>query len=326
MTAGLAVVGGGDKLQGSSDPKETHGKRPWTGVGMKGIILAGGTGSRLYPITRGVSKQLLPIYDKPMIYYPLSVLMLAGIREILIICTAQDRPQFQRLLQDGSAWGLALSYAIQEQPRGIAEALIIAEHFLDRDACCLILGDNLFFGHSLSHMLQRAVAHAQGSTVFAYRVHNARQYGVIELGSDGQPLSIEEKPQIPRSHLALTGLYFFDGQAGEIARGLLPSARGELEITDVVRTYMQAGQLRVELMGRGFAWMDTGNPESLLQASQFVQSIEQRQGLKIACLEEIAFNAGYISAGQLLAQAQSLGETGYAHYLRQVLELQGKME
>jgi glucose-1-phosphate thymidylyltransferase len=281
----------------------------------KGILLAGGSGTRLYPVTRAVCKQLLPVYDKPLVYYPLSTLMLAGIREILVITTPEDRAQFERLLGDGSQWGLALSYAVQPKPEGLAQALLIGERFLDGAHCCLILGDNIFFGHYLRVALNLAVKRAVGATVFGYRVADPERYGVVVLDGEGRPLEIEEKPARPRSNYAVTGLYFYDPQAPAIARTLRPSARGELEITDLNRAYLEAGTLTVERLGRGYAWFDAGTHDSLLQASEFVRTLQERQGFQIACPEEIAFLQGWIDAAQVEKLAAPLAKTAYGRYL-----------
>lgn len=285
---------------------------------MKGIILAGGSGTRLYPITHVVSKQLLPVYDKPMIYYPLSVLMLAGLRDVLIITTPQDQPLFQALLKDGAQWGINLSYAAQPRPEGLAQAFLIGEDFIGGDEASLILGDNIFFGGGLERRLKDAAALKQGARVFGYQVSDPERYGVVEFNAEGQVIGIEEKPQHPRSNIAVTGLYFYDNDVVEIAKSIRPSARGELEITDVNRAYVAAGRLTVEQLGRGYAWLDTGTHDSLVAATQFVQTIEQRQGLKIACLEEIAFRQGYIDAAKLAALAAPLGKSEYGRYLLRV--------
>ena len=286
---------------------------------MKGIVLAGGSGTRLYPVTRAISKQLLPVYDKPMVYYPLSSLMLAGIRDILLITTPHDVASFERLLGDGSSFGVRITYAVQPHPGGLAQAFLIGRDFVGGDRVALALGDNIFYGHGFPEDLQAAAARERGATVFAYRVRDPERYGVVELGEDGRAISIEEKPLRPKSALAVTGLYFYDNRVLDIAAGLKPSPRGELEITDVNQTYLERNRLTVELFSRGTAWLDTGTHESLLQASEFIGAVEQRQGLKVACLEEIGLRMGYLSPAQVLALADDLGRTEYADYLRRVV-------
>lgn len=293
---------------------------------MKGILLAGGSGTRLYPITRVVSKQLLPVYDKPMIYYPLSVLMLAGIREILVISTPEDLPKFKTLLADGSQWGLSFAYAEQPRPEGIAQAFLIGRAFIGSEPVCLILGDNIFYGHGLPEKLDAALKRRQGATVFGYWVKNPQRYGVVSFDRAGRAMDIQEKPEKPLSHWAVTGLYFYDPQVVTIAAGLKPSARGELEITDVNRAYLERQQLYVEKMGRGIAWLDTGTHESMMRAGSFIEIIEQRQGLKVACIEEIAYYMGYIDAEQVLRLAQPLRGNSYGQYLIDMVAIEENNE
>jgi glucose-1-phosphate thymidylyltransferase len=288
-------------------------------INRKGILLAGGSGTRLYPATHVVSKQLLPVYDKPMVYYPLSTLMLAGIREILVISTPQDTPRFEQLLGDGSRWGISLRYAVQPRPEGIAQAFLIGADFIGRDPCALVLGDNIFYGHDLAVLVRAAAAKSEGATIFAYHVRDPERYGVVEFDAQGRAISIEEKPRQPKSRYAVTGLYFYDNDVVAIARSLRPSARGELEITDVNRWYLERGRLEVVPLGRGYAWLDTGTHEALLEASRFIETIERRQGLKIACPEEIAYRMGYIDARQLEELAAAYRNNGYGEYLLGVL-------
>ncbi len=293
------------------------------GDSLRGIILAGGSGTRLYPATQCVSKQLLPVYDKPMIYYPLSVLMLAGVREILVISTPLDTPRFAQLLGDGARWGVNFSYVVQAAPEGIAQAFLLGADFIAGHRCALVLGDNIFYGHSLSGTLRVAAAREQGATVFAYAVNDPERYGVVELDAHGRALTLEEKPKQPKSRYAVTGLYFYDSRVVELTRSLKPSARNELEITDLNRLYLERGELRAEIMSRGMAWLDTGTHDSLLEAATFIQTIEKRQGLKIACPEEIAYRAGYIDAAQLEQLAATMANNGYGQYLMGLLDTPG---
>lgn len=287
---------------------------------MRGIVLAGGSGTRLHPVTQAVSKQLLPVYDKPMIYYPLSSLMLAGIRDILIISTPQDTPRFQQLLRDGSQWGVNISYAVQPNPDGLAQAFIIGSEFIGNDDCALVLGDNVFHGADLSRNLMQAGEQKKGATVFAYQVQDPERYGVVEFDEKWNALSLEEKPDVPKSNYAVTGLYFYDNRVVDVAKTIQPSERGELEITDINKQYLEWGDLSVQVLGRGLAWLDMGTHESLLQASMFIETIESRQGLKVACLEEIAFRKGYIGENELEKAASQYGKSGYGKYLKMILE------
>jgi glucose-1-phosphate thymidylyltransferase len=287
---------------------------------MKGIILAGGSGTRLHPVTEVVSKQLLPVYDKPMIYYPLSALMLAGIRDILVISTPADTQRFEQLLGSGERWGISIEYAVQPSPDGLAQAFLIGKHFLAGQGCCLVLGDNLFFGHDFAKLLRSACKRRKGATVFAYAVQDPQRYGVVELDKDRKAISLEEKPANPKSRYAVTGIYFYDSQIVGVAESIKPSPRGELEITDINRWYLERGQLRTELLGRGMAWLDTGTHDSLLEASLFIQTIEKRQGLKVACLEEIAYRQGYIDAGRLQVLAAAMAKSTYGAYLNRILD------
>jgi glucose-1-phosphate thymidylyltransferase len=287
---------------------------------MKGIILAGGSGTRLHPVTEAVSKQLLPVYDKPMIYYPLSALMLAGIRDVLVISTPADTPRFEQLLGDGSKWGIKLQYAVQPSPDGLAQAFLIGKQFLAGEGCCLVLGDNLFFGHDFAKQLRSAAERMEGATVFAYAVQDPERYGVVEFDANRKAISLEEKPKNPKSRYAVTGIYFYDNQIVGVAEAMKPSPRGELEITDVNRWYLEKGLLTTELLGRGMAWLDTGTHDSLLEASMFIQTIEKRQGLKVACLEEIAYRQGYIDAAQLQTLAARMAKSSYGEYLKHIVD------
>jgi glucose-1-phosphate thymidylyltransferase len=296
-----------------------HGESPGGEDEMKGIVLAGGSGTRLYPLTRSVSKQLMPVYDKPMIYYPLATLLIAGVREILVITTPEDEPQFRRLLGDGSQWGISLEFAVQHRPEGIAQAFLIGEPFIDNSPVCLILGDNIFYGHGLPQQIRKAAELRRGATVFGYYVRDPHRYGVVHFDGQGRVLDIEEKPVQPKSNYAVSGLYFYDHKVVEMAKSIRPSARGELEITDLNRAYLEQGELQVELLGRGVAWLDTGTHASLLDAANYIKVIEERQGLKIACLEEIAYRMGYIDAEQVRRAAEMLKKNSYGHYLSNLL-------
>lgn len=288
-------------------------------MNRKGIILAGGSGTRLHPATLSISKQLLPVFDKPMVYYPLSTLMLAGIRDVLVISTPHDTPRFEAMLGDGSQWGMNLSYCVQPKPEGLAQAFVLGREFVDNHPSALVLGDNIFYGHDFAGLLRRSMARTSGATVFAYHVHDPERYGVVQFNAEKRAISIEEKPKAPKSNYAVTGLYFYDEQVCDIAAGIRPSGRGELEITDVNARYLEQGSLNVEIMGRGYAWLDTGTHDTLLEASQFIATLEKRQGLKVACPEEIAYRAGWIDASQLEALAQPMSKNGYGQYLLRLL-------
>ena len=320
MGIGFPLAFSGNEFR-NKGPPSAYSKIFFT---VKGIVLAGGAGTRLHPLTRVVSKQLLPVYDKPMVYYPLSTLMLAGIRDVLIISTPDELPRFESLLGDGSDWGISLSYAPQPRPEGLAQAFLIGAPFIGSQSVCLVLGDNIFYGDGLSAMLQAAAAHAVGATIFGYYVKDPERYGVADIDRSGRVLGIEEKPSVPRSHYAVTGIYFYDNDVVQIARGLRPSGRGELEITDVNVEYLRRGTLRMELLGRGMAWLDTGTHESLHDAATFIETIEKRQGLKIACPEEIAFRMGYIDAEQLRRLAEPMTQSAYGEYLLKIVESSGR--